>query len=301
MSQERVFEDGTKLRDDHWTQFNQLYGSQPHEVSIETQALCNARCTFCPYPTLERKGTKMSDEMLGKLMDEFAGFKLPFYFSPFKVNEPFLDKRLIPLCEEFNRRVPDGVLRLFSNGSALTDKHIEGVARLKRVRHLWISLNEINADAYEATMGLNFEITAKRLDSLHRAAVGWKFMHEVVVSRVGGSTEERQDFVLYVHDRWPKFKASIIKRDAWIDFTSPDDPEVPDTPCTRWWELNITADGIVRHCCMDDGADDRWIVGDLKTQTMLEVYNSPRWRDRREALVSRKQLDDTSPCARCSY
>ena len=60
-----------------------LYMDQPGEVSIETLSLCNARCTFCPYPTLERKGERMSDEMLTRIIDEMNSFEVPFVFSPF--------------------------------------------------------------------------------------------------------------------------------------------------------------------------------------------------------------------------
>lgn len=274
-------------------EFRHFYNDQPHEVSIETQALCNARCTFCPYPTIERKGAKMPDELLYRLVDEMAQFRTPFYFSPFKLNEPFLDKRLIPLCQKFNEVAPHAVLRIFSNGSALTDKHIEGVAGLKRVAHLWISLNHHDEEEYEKLMGLKFSHTASRLDALHKR----QFPHPVVVSRVGSDVE----FVRYVQNRWPKFKVSLIKKDAWIDFTDPDDPTVPDTPCVRWWELNVTAEGKVTHCCMADGDKDKWMIGDLNKDTLLGVYNSPFWKERRETLMSRKKLDDRSPCARCSY
>jgi radical SAM protein with 4Fe4S-binding SPASM domain len=242
----------------------------------------------------------MSDATLAKLMDEFARFTVPFYFAPFKVNEPFLDKRTLPLCEEFNRRVPQGALRLFTNGSALTDSNIEGVAKLSNVAHLWVSLNEIEAAAYEATMGLNFAHTAKRLDRLHAAIVEGQFAHRVVVSMVGGSGQDRADFASYIRDRWPRFDPAIIKRDAWIDFTQPDELEVPATPCTRWWELNIAADGNVVTCCMDNGEKPEYHLGNVNTQTMREIYNSPRALARR-ASNDRKQLDDSSPCARCSY
>jgi MoaA/NifB/PqqE/SkfB family radical SAM enzyme len=277
-----------------YSEFKRHYNYQPHEVSIETQALCNARCTFCPYPTIERKGTKMPDELLYRLIDEMAAFKLPFYFSPFKLNEPFLDKRLIPLCQYFNEKCPNGVLRLFTNGSALTEKHLDGVAGLKNIAHLWISLNHHDPQEYEQLMGLDFEKTASKLDMLHAR----EFPHPVVVSKVGSQSN---GFVEYVSQRWPKFQISLIKKDAWIDFTEPDSPEVPNTPCNRWWELNISADGIVRTCCMDDGEDPRWAIGDIKDDTLLNVYNSPFWKHRRANLISRKQLDDRSPCSRCSY
>ena len=39
----------------------------PAIVHLETQANCNASCNFCPYPSLERKGTRMSDELIAKV------------------------------------------------------------------------------------------------------------------------------------------------------------------------------------------------------------------------------------------
>lgn len=265
------------------------YAEQPNEISIETQALCNARCTFCPYPTLDRIGTRLSDEILARLVDEMATFREPFYFSPFKVNEPFLDKRLLPLCRSFNEKVPHGVLRLFSNGSALTVANIEGTAALTNVAHLWVSLNTHHPVEYAELMGLDFDHTTRNLDRLQE----YDFPHPVVVSRVGPDP----DFAKYVGWRWPKFKVAMIKRDAWIDYTTADDVTVPDTPCGRWWELNITATGKAALCCMD--SEGRYGFGDVNTQTLLEIYNHPTVRGWREQQISRKSAG--SPCNGCSY
>lgn len=273
----------------HFDDLRRYYMAQPHEVSIETQALCNARCTFCPYPTLERKGERMPDDLLHRLIDEMAEWEHPFYFAPFKVSEPFLDKRLVPLCERFNERVPKGVLRLFSNGSALTEKNLDGVARLSRVAHLWVSLNTHRPVEYEQLMGLDFDHTARNLDRLH----GRDFPHPVVVSRVGPD----DDFVRYVRWRWPKFQVATIKRDAWIDFTNADDPEVPDAPCGRWWELNIAASGVQALCCMDGEA--KYGFGNVYDSTLLELYNHPALKGWRERAASRLTVNE--PCNRCSY
>lgn len=264
------------------------YQEQPHEVSIETLSQCNARCTFCPYPTLERIGTKMPDELIDRLIDEMATFKEPFYFSPFKVNEPLLDKRLIPLCQRFNEKVPRGALRIFSNGSTLTQKNLDGIAKLKQVAHLWVSLNEYRADEYHALMGLDFDHTCRGLDRLHDQ----DFPHPVVVSRVGHDIA----WQYYVHARWPKFQQVQIKKDAWIDFTQPHSDVVPDAPCARWWELNITATGKAALCCMDGEA--QYGFGDVNSQTLLEIYNHPTLKAWREG-VSRKTVG--APCNGCSY
>lgn len=265
------------------------YLDQPNEISLETLALCNARCAFCPYPVMERKGEKMPDELIDKLVGEMAAFQRPFLFSPFKVNEPLLDKRLIPLCERMNREVPKALIRIFTNGSALTPEKIEGLSRLKNVVHLWVSLNATDPVEYEKLMGLRFEQTAKRLDYLHSI----EFPHPVMLSKVGYPDEP---FRRYCYDRWPKFDSLAIMQTSWLGYTDAQITKVPDSPCSRWFELSITSSGKVSLCCMDSEA--RFSIGDVSKQTLLEVYNAPEWRERREKMLSRKGI---YPCNTCTY
>lgn len=269
----------------------------PLEVSVETMALCNARCTFCPYPTLDRKGEKMPDELLNKLVDEMISWDRQMYFSPFKLSEPLLDKRMLPLCERVNKASDKIVLRMFTNGSALTPANIEGLAKLERVAQLWVSLNSHIPEEYERIMGLKFERTAKNLDALHAQ----NFPHAVMLSTVGYPNE---DFRRYCFARWPKFESMAIKKDAWLGFTEAQVTQVPDTACSRWFELSITADGFAATCCMHSGtgANDPYMIGDVRKQSLYEIYNHPRWKDRRAGLVSRKSLDlAVTPCATCTY
>jgi hypothetical protein len=270
-------------------ELREFYHSQPNEVSLETQAVCNAACTFCPYTTLERIGTKMPDALIHRLIREMAEWEHPFYFSPFKVSDPLLDVRLYDILAEFNAKVPKGAVRLFTNGSALTDKHMDRIAKVERLAHLWVSLNTHRPVEYRELMGLDFERTAKNLDRLHER----DFPHPVVVSRVGTDP----DFAKYVGWRWPKFKVAMIKRDAWIDFTNASTDEVPNTPCGRWWELNITATGKAALCCMD--GEGRFGFGDVNTQTLLEIYNHPTLKSWRDQMLSRQSVG--SPCNGCTY
>lgn len=262
------------------------YFTQPHEVSIETLSQCNARCTFCPYPTLERQGTRMSDELLGRLIGEMATFEHPFYFSPFKVNEPLLDKRMPKILERVNAEVPKARIRLFSNGAALTDANIDMLAKVKNVEHLWVSLNSHDPEEYERIMGLPFERTARRLDSLHKRV----FPHEVVLSTVGWPNEA---FRRYCFERWPKFTSIVTQKYDWLGWTTTDAKFVPDTPCQRWLELSITATGKAALCCMD--AEAAYSPGDVNHMTLLDVY--ARTKD----LRRRRDREGIDPCGRCTY
>ena len=262
------------------------YLDQPAEIALETLALCNAACTFCPYPTLDRKGEKMPDALIDKVIDEMGEFKIPFHFSPFKVNEPLLDKRFFSICQKVEKTLAH--LRIFTNGSPLTQRRIDEIASLEKVTHLWISLNSHVKEVYEPLMSLSFDLTVKRLDNLHAQ----DFPHPVVLSRVGVDREFRS----YCKGRWPKFKSVLIAKSSWLGFTEADEQIVPDTSCGRWTELSILSSGIVSLCCMD--GEGKFPIGDINKQTLLEVYNSPYWRERRELNMSRR---DVEICKTCTY
>jgi len=277
----------------------QFYLDWPHEVSIETQARCNASCTFCPYTTLDRIGERLSDEVLDRIIEELKDHPWPFFLSPFKVNEPFLDKRLLPFCRKVNALLPKANLRLFTNGSALTEHNIDGVSDLVSVVHLWISLNDHRADEYHSLMGLDFSRTASNLDMLHTKVSQGLFTHPVVVSKVRQAMEISaldEDFHAYVNKRWPLFGVHLIKPDGWLGDIALGSDEIPDTGCGRWFELSITATGIVSLCCMDGKA--QFPIGDVKTESLFEIYNRPSYRERRVGNLSRKGIH---PCSTCSY
>ena len=261
---------------------------QPAEVSLETISLCNAACTFCPYPTLERKGEKMCDDLIDKVIDDMTELPDPFFFSPFKVNEPLLDKRLFDICQKVLDKT-HATLRIFTNGAPLTQKKIDQIADLERVLHLWVSLNSHEKVEYEALMGIPFYRTAARLDNLHEQ----DFPHPVVLSAVGHPNEA---FRAYCFDRWPRFQSVTIPRNSWLGYTQADIDVVPAMPCVRWFELSIISSGVASLCCMD--SEGKFPIGDVRKQTLLEIYNDPNWRERREKLLSRREVPI---CKTCTY
>lgn len=280
----------------------QIYLRQPFEVSIETLTLCNARCTFCPYPTLERKGTEISAALWHSLVEQLAQFERPFFLSPFKVNEPLLDRHLIERLEFVNHRVPKARIRLFTNGSPLTERKIVDIACLDNVEHLWVSLNSTDPIEYEALMGLKFDHTARRLDDLHRACETSLFTHKVFISRVSDSpwsAASNEPFNTYCRNRWPAFVPFHIKRDGWLGFVEPASPLIPRRACSRWFELSILSTGVVSLCCMD--GEGKYVLGNVNEQTLLEVYNSPYWIGHREHAIQRGDRMKYHPCSTCTY
>ena len=144
-------------------------------------------------------------------------------------------------------------------------------------------------------MSLPFDRTAANLDTLHSMVEFGEFGHDVMVSRVA-DIDGNDEFAAYVHRRWPLFKCHIIKRDSWLGHIEGGVDTIPQAPCGRWYELNITATGVVSLCCMDGKAE--FPVGDMNTQSLFEVYNSKAYRERRVARLNRQKVH---PCDTCSY
>ncbi|MGH8677869.1 MAG: hypothetical protein ACREUQ_05895, partial [Burkholderiales bacterium] len=69
-----------------------IYLDWPAFVHLETLALCNAACDFCPYPTIARKGERMPDALIEKIINDLADIprEIRFQLAPYKVSEPFL-------------------------------------------------------------------------------------------------------------------------------------------------------------------------------------------------------------------
>lgn len=276
------------------------YLDYPKEVSIETQTVCNAACSFCPYPGLERKGAKMPDALIAKIIDDLRAIPadLPFIISPFKVNDPLLDVRLFDILGQINEQLPNARVRVFTNGSPLTEKNVAKLANVERVEHLWVSLNHHEAEPYEKLMQLPLKRTLENLDLLHGKKAAGEFPHAVVVSRVRDHSPDDEAFLKFVLDRYPLFGRGIIYQSEWMGQV-PGLASVRTPPlvgCARWWEMSITSTGVVSFCCMDGKAE--YPIGDVSKSSVLDVYNNPAYRRYRERFMTRLE---GSPCLACTH
>jgi uncharacterized Fe-S cluster-containing radical SAM superfamily protein len=277
------------------------YLEYPALVHMETVAVCNAACTFCPYTELDRKGTRMSDALIEKIIDDLTDIPrdLKFHLSPYKVSDPFLESRLFDILARVNEKLPNAGISLITNGSALTERNIDQLTRVRNITYLSVSLNFCDPVEYEEVMKLPLERTLARLEILNRKHAEGKIDFPLRITRVSVSSEADRLFLQWCKERYPAFRISILPRNDWIgvidvgNFAS----QVPDVPCHRWFDLSITATGVVAMCCMDSKAE--YPKGDVNRQHVLEIYNQPWLRNLREQLMSRRAAG--GPCERCTY
>jgi hypothetical protein len=58
----------------------------------------------------------------------------------------------------------------------------------------------------------------------------------------------------------------------------------------------VFADGRVTHCCYDAHGDQ--VLGDLKTHSLMEILDSPRFAEMQSAFA-RRDLTNLPRCAEC--
>ncbi|HWA36231.1 MAG TPA: SPASM domain-containing protein, partial [Burkholderiales bacterium] len=183
-------------------------------------------------------------------------------------------------------------------GAALTEANIARLREVRRIGYLNISLNYADEQEYEAIMKIPFARTLRRLDALHEAVTAGELRVPVRLTRVSADRESDARFLAWCAARYPRFPALVAPRNDWIgDVPGAQATAVPDAPCHRWFDLSITATGVVALCCMDGEA--KYPKGDVRHEHALDIYNRPHLLERRANLVSRRAAGD--PCSRCTY
>ena len=192
--------------------------------------------------------------------------------------------------------MPNASLTLTTNASALTEKQLAKLGGVRNLVYLWISMNDHREAEYEATMQLPYRRTIERMRMIHAARAAGRLALRVVLSRVGDGSADDVEFVRWVQREFPLFEASVFQRGDWLSQVDTPTASAPRVGCVRWFDLSITATGIVAHCCMDGAA--KYPIGDVSRQHVLEVYNAPAYRRLREQTARRQ---DAEPCNRCSF
>jgi len=271
------------------------YVDHPISVIIESLASCNASCSFCQYPEILRKGTKMPTDVIDDLIDrlvEWMPSDLPFTITWTGLNEPFLDNRIFEILEKTKQSLPQANLQMNSNGAPLTRANIERLAKTD-LQQMSISLNLINKESYETVMGIPYDRTIEVIDTLAEFIDNGEIKFPMGLTRAGTRTIEDLEFIEWCEENYPQFSRYFSPVFGWIG----DDPvgfDVPKMPCIHWYELTIRAAGEVAFCCLDGHI--KYPLGNIHSSSLESIYNTPTLRHRRTNIFDRSEVQQCSQC-----
>ena len=254
----------------------------PDIVQIESTNLCNAKCVFCPRDEMHRRQGVMDMDLYKKIVDECAALGIT-HVRVHNYGEPFLDRQLV---EKVRYAKSKGIAEvgMISNGSLITEEIARGMidAGLDAIN---ISVDASGKEVFEKTrLHLKYDDVIGNIKTLARLRKeSGRKRPKLILSFVRqNNSADEQAFI----EEWSAVadKVHITDLHNWAG-TLNNHSDVR-YPCYRLWlTFTVLWDGRVSLCCAD--FDGRTILGDLRTHTIAEIWNSDTYKAlRREHLES---------------
>jgi MoaA/NifB/PqqE/SkfB family radical SAM enzyme len=263
----------------------------PEIVQIESTNICNAKCVFCPRDEMGRKQGVMDMTLFRKIVDECAALGIE-HVRMHNYGEPFVDRSLVEKVRYAKERgIPQ--VGMISNGSLITEQAARGMieAGLDAIN---ISVDASGREVFEATrVGLKYDKVIGNIERLVRLRKELGKVHPKLILSFVRQNNSEDEHAFIEHWRQVADKIHVTDLHNWAG-TLNQQSDV-QYPCYRPW-LTFTAlwDGRVSLCCAD--FDGRTVLGDLRTSSIREIWNSDAYR-----AVRREHLESGGPaiCRSC--
>ncbi len=258
----------------------------PEILQIEATNLCNARCVFCPRDRMERKQGVMEMALYRRIVDQAAALGIR-HVRLHNYGESFIDREIVEKIRYAKSRGIDQ-LGLISNGSLITEPLARGIveAGLDAIN---ISVDAAGKEAFERTrLGLKYDRVIENIEGLVRVrrelgATRPKLILSFV--RQQDSNDAERAFI----DKWRRVADKVHVTDLHNWAGTLHDRSSVQFPCYRpWLTFTVLWDGRVALCCAD--FDAKVVLGDLRTETIADLWNSDAFR-----AVRRDHLDHGGP------
>ena len=263
----------------------------PDIVQIESTNICNAKCVFCPRDEMHRRQGVMDMDLFKKIVDECATLAIT-HVRVHNYGEPFLDRQLVEKVRYAKARGIKEV-GMISNGSLITEELARGMidAGLDAIN---ISVDAAGKEVFERTrLNLDYDTVIGNVRTLARLRKESGRTHpKLILSFVRqNNSADEQAFIR----EWSQVADKIHITDLHNWAGTLNAKSDVNYPCYRLWlTFTVLWDGRVSLCCAD--FDGRHILGDLRTSTIAEIWNSPAYR-----AVRRQHLESGGPeiCRSC--
>ena len=249
------------------------------EIRFEPTTLCNYKCIYCGNKALKRKKETMSLELFKRLLDKIMNETDQYKSITFVgIGEPLLDSGLEEKVAYSRNKYFDKFIPVTTNGSLLTVDRLDSLGRAG-VDLIRVSLQGITPEGYEKTSGRNKKTYTTVLRNIFNASERIqekKYNIELVVSVVLVGSEE----INLVDVCKNTFKDACSFLEIWTPHNTGDCfsfrkiKKQRKNTCGMLFNgpLNVYVDGRIGLCCME--VHGKHILGDLKTQSLEEIYSS---------------------------
>jgi MoaA/NifB/PqqE/SkfB family radical SAM enzyme len=269
----------------------------PIEITIESTSKCNLSCPMCPRHVYTFDSESMDLSLYRKIVEQCKD-RVEFIW-PYGIGEPLMHPGIFEMIR-INRDA--GIRTGISTNATMLDRARADQLLDAGLDYLILAFDGATPETYEKyRVGADFDATRQNiLGLLERKRERQSKLH--VVLQMVLLKDNLKEVEAY-RRLWsvPGVDEIRFKRDE-IRLQGSCIPGAElkngrDNPCYLLWRgpLYVRYDGLTYPCCyMYDAAP----VGDLKTETLMDVWNSPGMVKLREAHLNR-DLRDYPSCKNC--
>ncbi|HPN89022.1 MAG TPA: radical SAM protein [Candidatus Omnitrophota bacterium] len=271
------------------------------DMRFEVTTRCNYDCIICPHRSLTRKIETMSLELFKHLFDKIMFETKQYHTLTFPgMGEPLLDPDLDKKILYAKKRFPQMKVLILTNGSLLDwpcFRHFEKLG----VESIRVSLYGIQPDSYAQVHGIKnkrrYIHVRDNLIKISKEKTSTKLL--LTFNAIRGENE--LDVSGWI-DFW-KDKVDLLevwRPHNWVD--AKDYRKIQKKmlkTCGRPFNgpLQIQVDGTVNMCCFD--YDGKLTLGDLKKQTLKEIFSSDIFKRLSERHTTGQYKDSEFICRKC--
>jgi len=266
---------------------------QKIKVGLELTSKCNLRCGMCPLPVLRRPYEDMEWPLVEKAEREIHGLGLKLKWLH-EMGEPLLYGRI----DDAIRLFPEASLS--TNGLVLTEE-VGAKLLASPLRRLRICVDSINPKVYpQLRTGGDFDRLVELTRKFLAQAKGEAIRIEIQKMRSRLTLDETVDDFRRLFELKQYRNARVIEKTCEaLDVNEETDLHGKFYGCVQGafftWVV-VFADGRVTHCCYDAHGDQ--VLGDLKTHSLREILDSPRFAEM-QGMFERRDFSQLPRCAEC--
>lgn len=269
----------------------------PIEITLESSAKCNLYCTMCPRHIYTFDEENMDLDLYRKIIVDCQDY-VEFVW-PYGIGEPMLHPKIFEMINIANEK---GVRTGMSTNATLLDEARANKLLKSGLDYIILAFDGATRETYERyRVGADFDKTRANILNFLNKKLQQKSRIFTVLQMVLLRDNERE--VDAYKRLWNVQGVDEIrfKRDeVQIDGSRSENSKLEGqrrNPCHLLWRgpLYVRYDGNAFPCCyMYDGVP----IGDLKEQSVMEVWNSQAMVKLREAHIN-GDLNDYPLCQNC--
>ncbi len=251
---------------------------ESNELRLEVTTKCNYSCIICPRDKLTRNIETMDIDLFKDIFDKINSETSQYNTLTFPgLGEPLLDESLDGKIIYAKKR--DYTVLILTNGSLLTVdrfKRLEGIG----VDSIRVSIYGNTQESYNAVHGTkNSDLFQRIKENLTEISRIRKNTTLLLTYNLVNECNDRdmESWIEYWKDKVDLLE--VWRPHNWVD--GKDYRELQKEKlktCGRPFNtpLQIQVDGTVNMCCFD--FDGQLLLGDLKTQTLEEIFESSMFK-----------------------